>query len=144
LVKKTEGILGVKVSMRVMISFSNISNKVNKGSNDLLPFWKNPNYMENWESKYENPKIIPTQTQCMLIVNGYDILNNNIHNIIDLKFSMVLLMYLPNTWINDYDYQRKLIEANHYYETSPYKSEKNQQQAGKIQVSELWIFNTWR
>jgi hypothetical protein len=40
---------------------------------------------------------------------------------------MVLLMYLPNMWDNDYDYQRTLIEGNHYYETSPYEAKKYQQ-----------------
>ena len=128
---------GIKVNMRVMISFSNIYNKVNKKNDDLLPFWKNPNYMENWESKYDNPEIIPTQTQGMLILNGYYVLNNNVHDIVDLKFNMVLIMYLSNMWNNDYDYQQKLIEANHYYETSPYRSKKKSigSQVGKIQVS---------
>jgi hypothetical protein len=45
---------------------------------------------------------------------------------------MVLLMYLPNIWDNDYDYQRTLIEVNHYYETSPYEAKKiNEIQSGE-------------
>jgi hypothetical protein len=40
---------------------------------------------------------------------------------------MVLLMYLPNMWGNGYDYQRTLVDVNHYYETSPYEAKKNQQ-----------------
>jgi hypothetical protein len=33
---------GINKSMRVMICFSNIPNKVNKKCNDLLPFWQYP------------------------------------------------------------------------------------------------------
>jgi hypothetical protein len=40
---------------------------------------------------------------------------------------MVLLMYLPNIWGDDYDYQCTLVDVNHYYETSPYEAKKNQQ-----------------
>jgi hypothetical protein len=36
----------------------------------------------------------------------------------------VLLIYLPNIWDNDYDYQRTLFDTNHYYETSLYKAKK--------------------
>jgi hypothetical protein len=52
--------------------------------------------MENWESIYDDPEIIPTLTQDKLILNGYDIIKYNILNIQDLKFNMVLLMYLPS------------------------------------------------
>jgi hypothetical protein len=68
--------------------------------------------MENWESMYDNPKIIPTQTKGFLISKGNDNLNKNELNLEDLKFSMVPLMYLP------------LIDANHYYEISPYEAKK--------------------
>jgi hypothetical protein len=81
--------------------------------------------MKNWESIYDNPKIILTQIEGFLILNEYDILNNNVFNIKDLKFGMMLLMYLPNMWNNDYDYQQSLIEANHHYETPPYESKNN-------------------
>jgi hypothetical protein len=59
---------------------------------------------------------------------------------------MVLSMYLLNTWDNDYDYQWTLIEVNHYYETSPYETEKKstKSEAGKIQINESWIFSIWR
>jgi hypothetical protein len=30
-------------------------------------------------------------------------------------------------WDNDFDYQRTLVVANHYYETSSYKAKKSQQ-----------------
>jgi hypothetical protein len=30
-------------------------------------------------------------------------------------------------WDNDYNYQRTLIDANHYYETSFYEAKKSQQ-----------------
>jgi hypothetical protein len=30
-------------------------------------------------------------------------------------------------WDNDYDFQRTLIDANHYYETSSYEAKKSQQ-----------------
>ena len=56
---------------------------MNKKSNDLLLFWEHPNYIKNWKIIYENPKIIPTQTKSILILNGYDILNNNVLNIED-------------------------------------------------------------
>jgi hypothetical protein len=52
--------------------------------------------MENWQSIYDNPEIIPIQTKGILIFNGNDILNKNILNIKYMKFSMVLLIYLPN------------------------------------------------
>jgi hypothetical protein len=61
--------------MHVMICFSNILNKVIKKSNDALPFWKHPNYMENWQSIYDIPEIISKQTKGILILNGNDILN---------------------------------------------------------------------
>jgi hypothetical protein len=80
--------------------------------------------MENWESIYDDPEIIPTLTQDKLILNGYDIIKYNILNIQDLKFNMVLLMYLPSMWDNDYDYQRTLFDVNHCYETSPYEYKK--------------------
>jgi hypothetical protein len=118
---------GIKESMHVIICYSNISNKVNNKNNDLQPFWEHPNYMENWEGIYDDPGIIPTLTQGTLILNGYDIIKYNILNIEDLKFNMVLLMYLPNMWGDDYDYQRTLVDVNHYYETSPYEAKKNQQ-----------------
>jgi predicted esterase YcpF (UPF0227 family) len=105
-----------------MICFSNIPNKVKKNGNDALLFWEHPNYMENWQSIYDNPEIIPTQTKGILILNGNDILNKKVLNIKDLKFNMVLLMYLSKNWDNDYDYQRTLIDTNHYYETSPSKT----------------------
>jgi hypothetical protein len=80
--------------------------------------------MENWESMYDNPKIIPTQTKGFLISKGNDNLNKNELNLEDLKFSMVPLMYLPSMWDNDYDYRWTLIDANHYYEISPYEAKK--------------------
>ena len=113
--------------MRVMICYSNIPNKVNNKNNDLQPFWEHPNYMENWEEIYDNPEIISTLTQGTLILNGFDLVKYNILNIQDLKFNMVLLMYLPNMWGDDYDYQCTLVDVNHYYETNPYEAKKNQQ-----------------
>jgi hypothetical protein len=56
---------------------------VNKKSNDLLLFWERPNYIENWEIIYDNPKVIPTQPKGILILNGYDIFNNNVLNVED-------------------------------------------------------------
>jgi hypothetical protein len=72
---------GIKEDMHVMICFSNIPNKVNKKNNDLQPFWGQPSYIKNWESIYDKPEIITTITKGMLILNGYDILKNNILNI---------------------------------------------------------------
>ena len=60
--------------------------------------------MENWKSIYDNSGIIPILTQGTLILNGSNIVKYNILNIQDLKFNMVLLMYLPNMWSDDYDY----------------------------------------
>jgi hypothetical protein len=74
--------------------------------------------MENWQSIYNNLEIIPTQIEGILILNGNDIFNKNVLKIKDLKFSMVLSMYLPNMWDNGYDYQWTLIDANHYYKIS--------------------------
>jgi hypothetical protein len=39
-------------------------------------------------------------------------------------------------WGNDYDYERTLIDANHYYKTSSYEAKKNQQgpKLGKYKV----------
>jgi hypothetical protein len=37
--------------------------------------------------------LVLTQTKGILILNGYDILNNNVLNVEDLKLSMVLLIY---------------------------------------------------
>jgi hypothetical protein len=108
--------------------------------NDLLPFWEHSNYIENWESIYDNPKIIPIQIEGILILNGYDILNNNVLNIKDLKINMVLLILLPNMWDNDYDYQRTLIEVNHYYETFLYEAKKiNRIRSGKN--TSQWIMD---
>jgi hypothetical protein len=45
--------------------------------------------MENWQSIYDNPKIIPTQTEGILILNGNDILSKKVFNIKILKFIMV-------------------------------------------------------
>jgi hypothetical protein len=39
---------------------------------------------------------------------------------------MVLLMYLPKMHDNDYDYQRTLVDPNHYYKTLPYDAKKNE------------------
>jgi hypothetical protein len=61
---------GIKEHMRVMICFSNIPNKVNNKNNDLQPFWEHPSYMEIWETIYDDPRIIPTLTQGMLLLNG--------------------------------------------------------------------------
>jgi hypothetical protein len=61
--------------MEVMVCFSNIPNKIQKRSNGSLPFWKDPNFIENWQSIYGNLEIIPTQIE-------------------GLKFSLVLSMYL--------------------------------------------------
>jgi hypothetical protein len=41
--------------MHEMICFSNIPNNFLKESNDALPFGERPNYMENWQSIYDNP-----------------------------------------------------------------------------------------
>ena len=38
---------GIKESVRVMMCFSNILNRVNKKNNDLQPFWEHRSYMEN-------------------------------------------------------------------------------------------------
>ena len=81
--------------------------------------------MENWKSIYDNSGIIPILTQGTLILNGSNIIKYNILNIQDLKFNMVLLMYLPSIWDNDYDYQCTLVDVNHYYETSPYEAKKS-------------------
>ena len=61
-----------------------------------------------------------------MILNGVDIIQMGIMNIKDLKFDHILMIYIPNMWTNDLDYQRTLVEANHYYETSPYVAKKNQ------------------
>jgi hypothetical protein len=45
-------------------------------------------------------------------------------NVINL-FSFCLSLYIYIYGDNHYDYQRTLIDANHYYETSPYKAKKN-------------------
>jgi hypothetical protein len=58
-----------------MVCFFNIPSKVNKKSNNFQPFWEHLTYMENWKSVYDNPKIIPTQIEGILILNGFDILN---------------------------------------------------------------------
>ena len=63
----------------------------------------------------------------MLLLNGSYILKHNILNVEDLAFNIVLLVYLPNMWNDDFDYQQTLIEVNHYYEISSYKAKKNQQ-----------------
>jgi hypothetical protein len=44
-------------------------------SNDALSCFEHPNYMENWQSIYDNLGIIPTQTEGILILYGNDILN---------------------------------------------------------------------
>ena len=73
-VEKTLQKFGIIQSMCVMICFSNILNKINKESVGLLPFWEHPSYMENWGSIYNNSKIIPTQTEGILILSRGDIL----------------------------------------------------------------------
>ena len=113
--------------MRVMISFSNVPNKVNNKNNDLQPYWEHPTFMKTWEGIYEDPTIIPTISQGMLLLNGSYILQHNMCNVEDLKFDIVLLMYLPNMWDDDFDFQRTLSDVNLYYETSPYEAKKNQQ-----------------
>jgi hypothetical protein len=51
---------------------------------------------------------------------------------------MVLLIYLSNMWDNDYNYQWTLIDANHYYETSPFEAKKfNKFQSGKIIIHQV-------
>ena len=47
-------------------------------------------------------------------------------NIQNLKFDQVILIYLKNMWINKLNYKQTLIQANHYYETSPYVGKNNQ------------------
>ena len=36
---------GIKGNMRVMISFSNVPNKINNKDNDLQPYWEHPTFM---------------------------------------------------------------------------------------------------
>ena len=59
-------------------------------------------------------------------------------NIQNLNFDHVLLIYLKNMWINKLNYEQTLIQANHYYETSPYVGKNNQKdpQKGKYKLSE--------
>ena len=49
-----------------------------------------------------------------------------------------------HVWNNDHDYQRTLIDANHYYETSSCENKKKstKSKAGKYKVVSL--FKTWR
>jgi len=61
-----------------------------------------------------------------MILNGVDIIQMGIMNIEDLKFDHVIMIYIPNIWTNEFDYQRTLVQTNHYYETSPYAAKKNQ------------------
>jgi hypothetical protein len=89
---------GIKESMQLMICLSNISNKEKRRIDGLLPIWEALNYIENWKSIYVNPGIIPIYSEGILILNGNDILNKKVLNIEDSKFSMMLLMYLPNMW----------------------------------------------
>ena len=66
----------------------------------------------------------PTQTEGILILKGNDIISTKVLDLEGLKFNMVLLMYLPKMWDNDYDYQHTLNEANDYYEIFLYETKK--------------------
>jgi hypothetical protein len=55
--------------------------------------WEDSSYGKNWQSMYDNFRIIATQTKDVLILNGNDILSEKVFNDIDLKFDMVLLIY---------------------------------------------------
>jgi hypothetical protein len=46
----------------------------------------------------------------------------------------------------DYDYQRTLIDADHYYKTSPYEAKRisTNFKTGEMQVTESWIFSTMK
>jgi hypothetical protein len=117
--------IGINKSMHIMIWFSNASNKINNESSELLPFWKDKRYKSNWKNIYEESGMIPTQIEGILILNGYDSRSSKVLDIEGLKFNMVLFMYLPKMWDNDFDYLCTLNETNHYYQRSPYEGKKN-------------------
>ena len=116
---------GIKQSMRVMISFSNIPGEAKKNEQGALPFWVDSSFSENWQDIYDNNKVFPTQNESLMILNGVDIIQMRIMKIEDLSLDHVIMIYIHNMWTKDLDYQQTL-EANHYYETSPYVAKKNQ------------------
>jgi hypothetical protein len=85
--------------------------------------------------------MVLTQTEVILILNRNNIINSKLFDIEGLKFNIVLWMYLPKMWDNDFNYQHTLYEANHYYEPSSYEAKKDPNEE-KTQVSKLWIFST--
>ena len=60
--------------MDVMISYSNIPNKVNSKSTDKLPFWEKENYRENWQETFYDNNLFPLITKKLLILNGFHII----------------------------------------------------------------------
>ena len=69
--------------------------------------------------------IFPIINEDVLSLNGFDIIQMKILNIQNLIFDQVILIYLKNMWINKLNYEKKLIQANHYYKTSPYVEKNN-------------------
>jgi len=125
---------GIKEDMRVMISFSNVPNEyknervykrknISKNS-EPLPFWEDGQYSSEWKNYYSSD-LIKTQFEPLLVLNGNNIIEDNIFDFKNLTFEMILLIYHPKLW-EDFSYKSIVNEVNHYYLTSPYKGKKNQ------------------
>jgi len=60
-----------------------------------------------------------------LVLNGRNIINDNIINFKKLTFEMIVLIYHSKLW-KDFPYNSIVNEVNNYYLTSPYKGKQNQ------------------
>ena len=115
-----------------MISFPNIPWEVKRNKQVASHFLNESAFQDNWQDIYNNNTLFPTLNKILMILNGIDIIQMGIMNIEDFKFDHVIMIYISNMWTNDLHYQQTLVEANHYYETSPYVAKNDQ----KIQRGE--------
>ena len=125
---------GIKENIHVMISFSNVSNEYKNEGNKkrkqiekvsrALPLWEDDTYSQVWK-KYYSSDLVITECGHLLVLDGNNIIENNILEFESITFDMILMIYHPQLQ-EDYLYKKTLNEVNNYYLTSSYKAKKNQ------------------